>query len=292
MSGRLAISAGDPAGIGPEIVVKALAEIRLRERPLVFGDPAQLRGVNADVIAAGEAAGEIGAASGRAAVAGVRAAVDAVIEGRAAALVTGPVSKSGLAAAGYPGGQTELLADLCGVSDVHVLIAGGGLHVVHVSAHRSLADAIAGVTFERVSRAISLAAEHGRRLGTRARIGVAGLNPHAGEHGLLGDEELRIIAPAVEAARAAGLDVRGPHSADTLFPRREDFDVIVAMYHDQGHVPVKLLAGGAAVAMSLGLPVIRTSADHGAAPEIAGRGLADPRSMIAAIALAERLACS
>jgi 4-hydroxythreonine-4-phosphate dehydrogenase len=141
-----------------------------------------------------------------------------------------------------------------------------------------------------VSRAIALAAGHARRLGTRGRIGVAGLNPHAGEGGLLGDEELRVITPAVEAARAAGLDVSGPHSADTLFPRGGDFDVIVAMYHDQGHVPVKLLAGGAAVAMSLGLPVIRTSADHGAAPDIAGRGIADPRSMIAAIELAERLA--
>jgi len=292
MSGRLAISAGDPAGIGPEIVVKALAEVRLRERPLVAGDPEQLRGVDADVIAAGEAVGEVGAASGRSAAAAIRAALDAVRSGDAAALVTGPVSKSALAAAGHPGGQTEQLAALCGVRDVHVLIAGGGLHVVHVTAHRSLADAVAAVTFDRVTRAISLAADHARRLGTRARIGVAGLNPHAGENGLLGDEELRVIAPAIEAARAAGVDVSGPHSADTLFPRAEDFDVIVAMYHDQGHVPVKLLAGGAAVAMSLGLPVIRTSADHGAAPEIAGRGIADPRSMIAAIELAERLTCS
>jgi 4-hydroxythreonine-4-phosphate dehydrogenase len=219
----------------------------------------------------------------------VRAALDAVLDGRAAALVTGPVSKSALAAAGHPGGQTELLAGLCGVRDVHVLIAGGGLHVVHVTAHRSLAGAIAGVTFERVGRAIELAAAHGRMLTSQPRIAVLGLNPHAGEGGLLGDEELRVIAPAVEAARAAGIDAGGPHSADTLFPRGEEFDVIVAMYHDQGHVPVKLLAGGAAVAMSLGLPVIRTSADHGAAPDIAGRGIADPASMIAAIALAERL---
>jgi 4-hydroxythreonine-4-phosphate dehydrogenase len=250
--------------------------------------------VHADVIAvgaAGIAPGDAGPASGRAAVASVRAALDAVCAGDAAALVTGPVSKTALAAVGYAG-QTELLAELCGVRDVHVLIAGGGLHVVHVTAHRSLADAVAGVTFERVSRAIELAAEHGRRLGTPARIGVAGLNPHAGENGLLGDEEQRVITPAIEAARAAGLDVSGPHSADTLFPHAEDFDVIVAMYHDQGHVPVKLLAGGAAVAMSLGLPVIRTSADHGAAPDIAGRGIADPRSMIAAIELAERLTCS
>jgi len=302
MSDRLAISAGDPAGIGPEIVVKALAAANLRARPLVAGDAAQLAALAArlgvelaaDVLAvdaAGIAPGDVGAASGRAAAAAVRAALDAVRSGSAAALVTGPVSKTALASVGYAG-QTELLAELCGARDVHVLIAGGGLHVVHVTAHRSLADAVSSVTFERVRRAIELAADHAQRLGTPGRVGVAGLNPHAGEHGLLGDEEQRVIAPAVEAARASGLDVSGPHSADTLFPRRDDFDVLVAMYHDQGHVPVKLLAGGAAVAMSLGLPVIRTSADHGAAPEIAGRGIADPSSMIAAIALAERLTCS
>src|SRR5690349_5867871 len=118
------------------------------------------------------------------------------------------------------------------------MIAGGGLDVVHVTAHRSLEDAVAGVTFERVSRAIELAAEDGRRLGTPARIGVAGLNPHAGENGLLGDEEQRFITPAIEAARAAVLDVIAPHSADTLFPHAEYFDLIVAIYHHQGHVPV------------------------------------------------------
>jgi 4-hydroxythreonine-4-phosphate dehydrogenase len=186
-----------------------------------------------------------------------------------------------------------MLAELCGVRDLHVLVAGGGLHVVHVTAHRSLADAVAAVTPERVRRAIELAAEHGRRLGSAApRVAVAGLNPHAGEGGLLGTEEQDAIEPAVRAARADGIDVTGPLSADSLFPRARDggFDVVVAMYHDQGHVPVKLLAGGAAVAMSLGLPVIRTSADHGAAPDIAGRGIADPGSMAAAIELAERLA--
>lgn len=302
---RLAISTGDPAGIGPEVVLKALATAPPRVPPLVAGDPGALAaladrlGVAAptDVLPVSDghaiAPGDIGAASGRAAAASVRAALEAIRDGRAGALVTAPVAKTALHAAGYDwAGQTEMLADLCGVRDLHVLVAGGALHVVHVTAHRSLADAVAAVTEPRLQRAIELAAEHGRRLGHAApRVGVAGLNPHAGEGGLLGHEEHDTIAPAVAAARAAGIDASGPLSADTLFPRaaRGDFDVVVAMYHDQGHVPVKLLAGGAGVAMTLGLPIIRTSADHGAAPDIAGRGIADARSMAAAIELADRL---
>jgi 4-phospho-D-threonate 3-dehydrogenase / 4-phospho-D-erythronate 3-dehydrogenase len=296
---RLAISAGDPAGVGPEVVVKALASVSLSAPPLVVGDRAMLESLGllgAEVldVPAAVAPGEIGAASGRAAVQCVRLASAAVRDGRCGALVTAPIAKSALAAAGHDwAGQTEMLADLCGARDLHVLIAGGGLHVVHVSAHRSLAAAIVAVTPARVRRAIELADEHGRRLGVAApRIAVAGLNPHAGEGGLLGTEEHAMIEPAVAQARSAGIDVAGPLSADTLFPQAVagEFDIVVAMYHDQGHVPVKLLAGGAAVAMTLGLPLIRTSADHGAAPDIAGRGIADPRSMAAAIELAERLA--
>jgi 4-hydroxythreonine-4-phosphate dehydrogenase len=279
-------------------VLKALAAAPPAVAPLIAGHPAQFAGVAAEIIPVGDgppvAAGDVGERSGRAAADCVRAALAAIRDGRAQALVTAPIDKSALRAAGYGwAGQTEMLADLCGAPDLHVLLAGGGLHVVHVSAHRSLADAVAAVTPARVQRAIELAAEHGRRLGHAApRIAVAGLNPHAGEGGLLGDEEQASIEPAVRQARDAGIDVTGPLSADTLFPRaaRGDYDVVVAMYHDQGHVPVKLLAGGAAVAMSLGLPVIRTSAEHGAAPEIAGRGIADARSMEAAIGLAQRLA--
>jgi 4-hydroxythreonine-4-phosphate dehydrogenase len=308
MEPRLAIATGDPAGIGPEVVLKALAAAPPRIPPLVTGDPAQLAALagrlgvpalpEADVLAVDGAGGiepgDVGPRSGRAAADGVRAALAAIADGRAGALVTGPVAKSALRAAGFGwAGQSEMLADLCGARDLHVLVAGGGLHVVHVTAHRALARAVASVTAERVRRAIELAAEHGRRLGHEApRVAVAGLNPHAGEGGLLGTEEQDAIVPGVQAARAAGIDVTGPLSADTMFPRARDgeFDVVVAMYHDQGHIPVKLLAGGAAVAMTLGLPVIRTSADHGAAPEIAGRGIADARSMTAAIELAERLA--
>jgi 4-hydroxythreonine-4-phosphate dehydrogenase len=307
MSGRLVISAGDPAGVGPEVVLKALAERPPSVPPLVAGDHEQLAETartlallplaDGQVLPAADARGiepgDVGARSGRAAVDCVRAALEAIQDGRAAGLVTAPVAKAALHAAGYDwAGQTEMLAELCGARDLHVLVAGGGLHVVHVTAHRSLADAVRAVTPDRVRRAIDLAAEHGRRLGHDApRIAVAGLNPHAGEGGLLGDEEQRVIAPVVAAARAAGIDVSGPHSADTVFPRARAgaYDVVVAMYHDQGHVPVKLLAGGAAVAMTLGLPLVRTSADHGAAPDIAGRGIADHRSMSAAIALAEQL---
>jgi len=308
MTARLAIATGDPAGIGPEVVLKALASAPPRLAPLVTGDHERLRALadrlgvpapaTSDVLAVENAGaiepGDIGASSGRVAADGVRVALAAIADGRASALVTGPVAKSALRAAGFDWvGQTEMLADLCGARDLHVLVAGGGLHVVHVTAHCSLADAVAAVTPERVRRAIELGAEHGRRLlGAAPRIAVAGLNPHASEGGLLGTEERDAIEPGVRAARAAGIDVTGPVSADSLFPRAREgeFDVVVAMYHDQGHVPVKLLARGAAVAMTLGLPVIRTSADHGAAPEIAGQGIADARSMAAAIALAERLA--
>jgi 4-phospho-D-threonate 3-dehydrogenase / 4-phospho-D-erythronate 3-dehydrogenase len=307
MTARLVISAGDPAGIGPEIVLKALAGAAPRVPPLVAGDPAQLAEVAGrlgiaplpagDVLAAADAAGiapgDVGARSARAAVDSVRGALAAIHDGRAGALVTAPIDKSALRAAGFAwNGQTEMLADLCGAHDLHVLVAGGGLHVVHVTAHRSLADAVAAVTPARVRRAIDLAADHGRRLGHAApRVAVAGLNPHAGEGGLLGLEEQAVIEPAVAVARATGIDACGPLSADTLFPHalRGDYDVVVAMYHDQGHVPVKLVAGGAAVAMTLGLPVVRTSADHGAAADIAGRGIADARSLSAASALADRL---
>jgi 4-hydroxythreonine-4-phosphate dehydrogenase len=308
MTPRLVISAGDPAGIGPEIVLKALARAAPRVPPLVAGHPGQLADTArllgleplpaGNIIPAGDARGiepgVIGARSGRAAADSVRAALAAIGDGRAAALVTAPIAKSALRAAGYDWpGQTEMLAELCGARDLHVLLAGGGLHVAHVTAHCSLADAVTAITPSRVLRTLELAAEHGRRLGhDHPRVAVAGLNPHAGEGGLFGDEERTAIAPAVAGARDADIDATGPYSADALFPRalRGDFDVVVAMYHDQGHVPVKLVARGAAVAMTLGLPLIRTSAEHGAAPDIAGRGIADASSMSAAIELADRLA--
>jgi 4-hydroxythreonine-4-phosphate dehydrogenase len=271
----------------------------------VAGDAAQLHAVAdelglavldgvrvLDTGPAGVAAGEVGAASGQAAIAAVRLALDAIAAGEACALVTGPIAKRALRAAGHDWvGQTEMLADLVGGGPLRVLLTGGPLTVVHVSAHRSLASAVAAVTREAVLHTISLAHEHGRALGLSApRIGVAGLNPHAGEGGLLGDEDAREITPAIADAIAAGIRAEGPISADALFPRAAagDVDVVVAMYHDQGHIPVKLIAP-AAVAMSLGLAIVRTSPDHGAAPDIAASRSADPASMVEAILLAQRL---
>jgi 4-phospho-D-threonate 3-dehydrogenase / 4-phospho-D-erythronate 3-dehydrogenase len=303
---RLAISTGDPAGIGPEVAVRAAADPAVRAAAdvtlvgdrRVLAELAERLGVElpsggiVDVGGSGYRPGEVGAASGHAAVATIRAAVAEVTTGRAEALVSGPISKQAFHAAGYAWpGQTEALADICGTSDLRVMLVGGGLRVAHVSAHVPLARAVELVTTASVLRTIELSAEAGRWLALpQPRIAVLGLNPHAGEGGILGDEDVREIAPAVEQARADGLDVSGPESADTLYPRalRGDVDIIVAMYHDQGHVPVKLLAHDAAVAVTLGLPFLRTAADHGAAPDVAARGGADARSMIAATLLAGR----
>jgi 4-hydroxythreonine-4-phosphate dehydrogenase len=220
-------------------------------------------------------------------VAAVRSAVELLAAGSADALVTAPVSKEALQLAGYPWpGQTEMLAGLCGASDLRVLLMAGPLRVVHVSAHRSLRRAVEAVTVASVRRTIELADRFGRRLlGGPPRIAVAGLNPHAGEGGILGDEDERFIRPAVEAERSLGVDVAGPVSADTLFPRAAagGADLVVAMYHDQGHIPVKLLGQGEGVAVTLGLPFLRMSPDHGAAFDIAGQGVARLGSMTAAI---------
>jgi len=298
------ISAGDPAGIGPEVTVKALAQPEVRELAdlVVAGDPAQLAAVALSlglpvperVEPAGDAGavepGRVSAAGGEAAVAAVKRAVELVRSGDASALVTGPINKEALRAAGYPWpGHTEMLADLCAVAEVRMLLVGERLRVCHVTTHRSLRSAIEAATRARVLETIRMTATGGRRLGFETpRIGVAGLNPHAGEGGLFGDEELREIAPAVADAQAEGIDVSGPWPADTLFWRAAngEFDFVVAMYHDQGHVPVKLAGFDEGVNVTLGLPFLRTSVDHGTAFDIAGRGIARWQSMAAAIRVA------
>jgi 4-hydroxythreonine-4-phosphate dehydrogenase len=300
----LVISAGDPAGIGPEVTVKALAQPEVRELAdlVVAGDPAQLAAVAITlglpaperVEAAGDASlvesGRVSAAGGEAAVAAVKRALELVQSGAASALVTGPINKEALRLAGYPWpGHTEMLADLCGVTEVRMLLVGERLRVCHVTTHRSLRSAIEATTRARVLETIRMTAAGGRRLGfERPRIGVAGLNPHAGEGGLFGDEELREIAPAVAGARAEGIEVSGPWPADTLFWRAAggEFDFVVAMYHDQGHVPVKLAGFDEGVNVTLGLPFLRTSVDHGTAFDIAGTGVARWPSMAAAIRVA------
>jgi 4-hydroxythreonine-4-phosphate dehydrogenase len=300
----LALSSGDPAGIGPEVTIKALAQPEVRELAdvIVTGDPEHLRATAvrlgleppARMEGAGSARdvepGRLSAAAGEAAVAAVTRAVKLVTSGAAAGLVTAPLSKEAMRLAGHPWpGHTEMLADLTGTEEVRMLLVAGSLRVVHVSTHRSLRAAIDAATRDRVQLTIEMTARAGRMLGfERPRIGVAGLNPHAGEGGLFGDEEEREIAPAVAAARAAGADVSGPHPADTLFWRaaRGDFDLVVAMYHDQGHIPVKLAGFDEGVNLTLGLPFLRTSVDHGTAFDIAGKGVARWQSMAAAIRLA------
>jgi 4-hydroxythreonine-4-phosphate dehydrogenase len=304
---RLVVSSGDPAGIGPEVTVKALArpEVRSLAEICVVGDPQVLRRTASRlglplpgcIEAAGEGSnveiGKLSAAAGSAAIAAVRRAVELVQRGDYGGLVTAPINKEALRLAGFGWpGHTELLADLTGAGDVRMLLVSDRLKVVHVTTHRSLRAAIEACTRDRVLRTIELGAEAGRRLGHRApRIGVAGLNPHAGEGGLFGDEESREIMPAVEAARNAGFEVSGPWPADTLFWRaaRGEFDVVVATYHDQGHIPVKLGGFDEGVNVTLGLPFPRTSVDHGTAFDIAGRGVARWQSMAAAIRIGAQL---
>jgi 4-phospho-D-threonate 3-dehydrogenase / 4-phospho-D-erythronate 3-dehydrogenase len=301
------VSAGDPAGIGPEVTVRALArpEVAAVADVAVAGDPAQLQRTAAELglpppariepagSADGVRPGELSAAGGAAAAAAVRHAVERIQAGAYDALVTAPINKEALRMAGldWPG-HTEMLADLTGAAEVRMLLVTDRLRVAHVTTHRSLRGAIEAATRERVRRTIGIAAEGARRLGVdRPRVAVAGLNPHAGEGGLFGDEELREIAPAVDDARRAGIDASGPWPADTLFWRagRGEFDVVVAMYHDQGHIAVKLGGFDEGVNVTLGLPFPRTSVDHGTAFDIAGRGVARWQSMAAAIRTAATL---
>jgi 4-hydroxythreonine-4-phosphate dehydrogenase len=283
------LTSGDPGGVGPELVRGVLADPALAALA-DFTVAGQVDGTSSVAV------GRPSAEGGRAAVAAVREALAELAAGAADVLVTAPVSKEALRLAGYPWpGQTEMLADLCGASDLRVLLMAGSLRVVHNSAHRSLRQAIEAVTPASVLRTIELADRAGARLlGRRPGIAVAGLNPHAGEGGILGEEDERFIRPAVGQARAQGIDAAGPMSADTLFPRAAagEFDVVVAMYHDQGHIPVKLLGRDEGVAVTLGLPFLRMSPDHGAAFDIAGKGAAHPGSMTAAVRAAAAAAAT
>jgi 4-hydroxythreonine-4-phosphate dehydrogenase len=223
----------------------------------------------------------------------VRAAADAQ-RGAVDAVATAPINKEAFRLAGLPwSGHTDLLAHLTGASHVAMMFHSDALRVVLATVHIALAEVPRALTQESLESTIALTARELPRFDVPApRIGVAGLNPHAGEHGLFGGEEDRVIRPAVVACRARGIDVSGPFPGDTIFVRaiRGDFDVVVACYHDQGLIPVKLVAFGQAVNVTLGLPIVRTSVDHGTAFDIAGRGVADPGSMIAAVRLAARLA--
>ena len=321
----VAVTMGDPAGVGPEVALKALAEPEVHElcRPVVFGSAAVLAReaelLEIEVELAADAAlerddasparvvvyetaateaveaprGEVSRAGGEAAVSAVRAATELALEGRVHALATGPLNKESMRTAGYRwAGHTELLADLCGVDDVAMLLIGKRLRVAHVTTHVALERVPGLVTEARLRSVARIAHEAMRRLGIGApRIGVAGLNPHAGEGGMFGDEEERVVAPTIAALREQGLDVSGPVAGDAVFIDMERrFDIVVVMYHDQGHIPIKLLERDDAVNVTGGLPIVRTSVDHGTAFDIAGQGIASERSMIAALRMAALLA--
>ncbi len=333
------ISMGDPAGVGPEIIAKALAEpsVAKRCRPLVIGDgsvmaealallrlPLRLDRIEAVADASWQPGhvecldlgnvdvkklqrGQVSSEAGRAAYEYIETGVRLAQRGEIAALVTAPVNKEALAAAGLPhSGHTEILASLTGTKDFAMLLLGKELKVIHVTTHVALRRVPELVTRDRVLRTIRLGHQAAVGLGEASpRIAVAGLNPHAGEEGLFGDEEKTAIAPAIETARAEGIDVVGPLPADTLFSRARggEFSVVVAMYHDQGHIPVKTLGfnyddrskrwtGLSGVNVTVGLPFLRVSPDHGTAFDRAWKGIANAESMVEAIDVAIRMVAS
>ncbi|MBI4621772.1 MAG: 4-hydroxythreonine-4-phosphate dehydrogenase PdxA [Verrucomicrobia bacterium] len=322
----LAVTLGDAAGSGPELITKAFAdpEIRAACRPVVVGDAATLRaalaitGVPAavrpipraaeaaddvaviDVIDLGnlDAArlvrGQVSATTGRAAYESIKRAVELTLAGEAHAVVTSAINKAALHAAGFQyDGHTELLAELCGKPQVTMMLVAGKLRVCHVSTHVSLAQAIARVRPERILEVVQLAHEGVRQLGVeKPHIAVAGLNPHAGEGGIFGREEIEFITPAIAEAGRRGFHVSGPLAGDTVFFRtlQGEFDCAIAMYHDQGHVAAKMLGIWQGVNVTLGLPIIRTSVEHGTDFAHAGRGTGDPRSLVQALKLAATMA--
>ena len=317
---------GDPSGIGPEVICKALRDLPAAERrsAIVFGNADVLQranvlagsGLRFESITAGggdpaedavrvhdipvppgigvPVDGTVSAAGGACAYSYIAAAVEAALAGKISVIVTAPINKAALHKAGHRfEGHTELLAHLTGAKSSFMLLASERLSTLHVTTHVSLAGAVQRVTVERELATIREGHKHLLRLGiAKPRLAVAGLNPHSGEGGLFGTEELDRIIPAIAAARAEGIDAVGPIPGDTVFYRasRGEFDLVIAQYHDQGHIPTKLIAFDSTVNVSLGLPILRTSVDHGTAFDIAWKGVADHTNMMAAMAYARRLA--
>lgn len=328
---QMAITVGDPAGIGPEIAAKALADPHIRRlaRFVVFGNrslwpdklPFECRTVNVadfaddsgsssdsgdsdaaaadivtvvdfpDIDARAIPVGQVSAQAGRASISYILAAIDAVKAGRLEAICTGPIHKDAIRRAGYQWpGHTELFAEKFDAPDVAMMFAGGPLRVVLVTIHLSLRQVLQAVTRRRVLDTLRLTHRALREMFgiENPVLGVCGLNPHAGEAGRFGDEESTIIAPAIDDARSEGIDARGPYPGDTIFrsAMQGQFDIVVAMYHDQGLIPIKTVAFEESVNITIGIPAIRTSVDHGTAFDIAGRDIADPSSMKSAIRMA------
>lgn len=311
MSEIIGITMGDPAGVGPEITVRAIAEMSAedRSRTRIYGHRATLEkameasAVSLDLdglvedleIEGGVLAwGKLDARGGDAAFRFIAKAVEHAQAGKIGCIVTAPINKEALNLAGHHyDGHTGMLAALTGQKSAFMLLASDRLKVIHVSTHVSLKTAIDRATLQRILETIRAGNQHLKRIGYAApRIAVAGINPHCGESGLFGTEDDEQIVPAVAMAREEGIDVTGPISADTVFHRAYNgaFDLVVAQYHDQGHIPIKLVAFDTAVNVSLGLPIDRTSVDHGTAFDIAGTGKANHTNMNAAIAYARRLA--
>jgi 4-hydroxythreonine-4-phosphate dehydrogenase len=309
---RIVLTMGDPAGIGPEIVLKALAdrEVAALAHWTIAGDsrilqlaseqtgvpapgPAQVHHLPALGGLAAFRTGEMTASCGAAAVEYVRHATEMCLRGEADAMVTAPLNKEAVALGGrHFSGHTEYIAELCGVSTARMLLASDKLCTIHVTTHIALRDACK-LDRARIEETIGIGHDAMRLLGfARPRIAVCGLNPHAGEHGLFGGEDEQFIVPAITAARAGGIDCSGPHAGDTVFLQavRGAYDLVVAMYHDQGHIPMKLIDFEGGVNISLGIPIIRTSVDHGTAFNIAGKNQADARSMKQAMRMAVRMA--
>jgi 4-hydroxythreonine-4-phosphate dehydrogenase len=310
---RIAISIGDPAGVGAEIALKALADEAMAGLAhwILIGDAAALAaaarttGIDLNALACAVmpaanlpdghelAFGELRAEYGLAAIDYVRSAVELCMSGGADAMVTAPLNKEAVTLSGRKfSGHTEYIAQLTGATESRMLLVSEKLATVHVSTHIALEQACK-LNKERIVRTIVLGNEAMEWMRQRKpRIAVCGLNPHAGEHDLFGIQDSQFIAPAVAEARAMGIDCTGPHSPDTIFIRgvRGEFDLIVAMYHDQGHIPMKLIDFDATVNVSLGIPIIRTSVDHGTAFDIAGKNVADATNMKAAMRLAAKMA--
>ncbi|TDL31969.1 4-hydroxythreonine-4-phosphate dehydrogenase PdxA [Jeotgalibacillus sp. S-D1] len=323
----IGITMGDGAGVGPEVIIKSLQHKHLYEEshPVVIGDAsrlekaAQLLDLNIvikkiseqdslastsfgeihcldlNLLPADLPFGNVSAEAGNAAFQYLKKAIELANEEKIDAICTAPLNKEALHKGGhqYPG-HTEILAELTGTTDFSMMLSSPKLKVIHVTTHVGLIDAINMIKPERVLKVIELAHETLSRSGISSpKIGVCGINPHAGENGLFGyGEEEEKIMPAIEKARAQGINLEGPLPADTLFFRaqRGDFDIVVAMYHDQGHGPIKVLGLESGVNITVGLPIIRTSVDHGTAFDIAGKGIADEGSMLEALRQAIELA--
>jgi 4-hydroxythreonine-4-phosphate dehydrogenase len=309
----IAVTIGDPAGIGPEVVLKALTshEVQGLANWIIVGDRAALEktygtcGITPASLCATIRPsmairnseqyrfGQLSSLCGRAAVGYVRVATEMCLNEEAQAMVTAPLNKEAVTLSGMPfSGHTEYIAELCRAEDSRMMLSNERLSVVHVTTHVSLRNATEATT-ARILRTIEIGNEGMKLLGyERPRIAMCGLNPHAGEHGLFGDEDAARIIPAIEAARGMGVLVDGPHAPDTIFLRaaRGEYDMIVAMYHDQGHIAMKLIDFEHTVNVSLGIPIIRTSVDHGTAFDIAGKNVADPRNMIAAMKMGAAMA--